>query len=198
MCNHKLSVCFFLIYVQGLPYSLHKCRNLREFYADGNQFEVLPNFLTRLPHLKTVSVCSNRFKYLPNLPFLAIENFRCDGNTLLTHLPYPLACQWSRTPLNPLATFNVLHISCYGSFSSRPAQSASVDWGSHFHSGLVLSKEVNHRAPSLCELSLRSIMRHVFELPFVVQHESKSNLHIFSANFRADNGKALNMLEALI
>lgn len=167
-------------YSQDLPYSLHRCLNIQEIYADSNQLTVLPNFLTRLPHLLTLSVCSNRLKHLPNLPFIAIERFHCDGNMDLGLLPYPLSCQWNRTPTNPLATLNTLHISCYGSFFLQPSViSVPIDKRSDLPPDILALLTVNKTPPNLCELALRSMIRSVFEPPMSVQFNSKANLHIF-------------------
>ena len=141
---------------------------------------MLPNFLTRLPHLSTLSACSNRLKHLPNLPFIAIERFHCDGNMDLGLLPYPLSCQWNRTPTNPLATLNTLHISCYGSFFLQPSVlSVPTSKRSNLHPDIAALLSVNRTPPNLSELAIRSMIRSVFEPSTSVQFNRKTNLHMF-------------------
>lgn len=166
-----------------LPYSLHQCTQLEDLHLDFNNLSELPNFLTRLPHLHVLSVCSNQLVNLPHLPFVDIQRFHCDNNPRISNLPYPLACQLNRPPAHPLATRNVLHISCYGCFLPSSPEMANIIVED---SPICFSPSVSlfyKSPPSLLELTLRSISSRIFGQPISVSFEKRKNLHRFQSAY---------------
>ena len=183
--------------LHNLPYSLIRCVSLQELHIDRNVFRTLPNFLTRLPNLQTLSACGNQLAYLPCLPFAAIQRFLCDSNCDLSHLPYPLACQMNRTPLNPLVTRDVLYITCYGCFQTRKElegcvnvsvqdiedvardadneASGGAEWKIHLPPGLSPSRSTV--VPKVAELVLRSLV--TFQFGKVMTVACVRNVHHF-------------------
>lgn len=178
--------------LRELPYFLHRCFNLRELCLDQNLLTTLPNFLTRLPNLHTLSVCSNRLISLPHVPFAAIRRFHCDNNPNLSYLPYPVACQMNRTPERPLATRNVLHISCHGCFKvcGNPNVLVGSETRIHF-TGIPLSRS---DLPSLAELALRSIMSSVFPKPIDFSLDQRNNLHSYKSTYHNGYDELVNSL----
>lgn len=163
-----------------LPYSLHRCLNLEDLHLDFNNFKSLPNFLTRLPRLHSLSICSNQLAGLPHVPFADIQRFHCDNNPRISYLPYPLACQINRPPSHPLATRNVLHISCHGCFGPSNREEANILVGGDsplcFPRGIDLCSAA-HAPPSLLELTLRSISSRMFSNPLDISFDRRNNLH---------------------
>ena len=175
-----------------LPYSLHQCTSLEDLYLDFNNFTLLPNYLTRLPRLRALSVCSNQLIHLPHLSFVDIQRFHCDNNPRLSHLPYPLACQLNRPPARPLATRNVLHLSCHGCFLPSTLKEANILVGDH---PLIFPRYVGLNVdapPSLLELTLRSICSHVYGDPIDTKFDQKSNLHRFGTLYHLSYDRLLN------
>ena len=181
-----------------LPDSLHQCLHLEDIQMDLNNFTSLPSFLTRLPRLHRLSVCSNQLTHLPHLPFASIERFLCDNNPNLTYLPYPLACQMNRPPAMPLATRNVLHISCHGCFKHPSSSSTnrkiranvlvkdSSDETSvalSFLPDIDLGSATAATPPSLVELTLRSISSRIFNEPLDTSFDRKNNVHRFELKY---------------
>ena len=173
-----------------LPDSLHQCLYLENLQLDFNNFTSLPSFLTRLPRLQRLSVCSNQLTQLPHLPFASMERFVCDNNPDLTYLPYPLACQMNRPPALPLATRNVLHISCYGCFqpSGKRDEVAANVLVRDSPEGVALrflpDIDLGSNAPpSLLELTLRSISSRIFNEPLDTSFDRKNHLHHFQSNY---------------
>ena len=164
---------------------------------DLNNFTSLPSFLTRLPRLHRLSVCSNQLTHLPHLPFASIERFLCDNNPNLTYLPYPLACQMNRPPAMPLATRNVLHISCHGCFQPSisstnrkiPANvlvkdsSDETSVALRFLPDIDLGSATAATPPSLVELTLRSISSRIFNEPLDTSFDRKNNVHRFELKY---------------
>lgn len=199
-----------------LPYSISQCTNLKELNVDANRFQSLPNFLTRLPSLKSLSVCSNRLENLPSVPFASLERFHFDGNSQLTHLPYPIACQLNCTPSHPLATRNVLHISCHGCFqpllqsdSGSLLVSDSSDTIEPLYINPCVPVSSSQPLASLKELSLRSVFSSMYSQrkPVVVVADVLSNLHSFRTVYHEDydlrlpallHHLPLNLIEMLI
>ena len=174
-----------------LPDSLHQCFNLEDLNLDFNNFTSLPSFLTRLPRLQRLSVCSNQLTHLLHLPFASIERFLCDNNPNLSYLPYPLACQMNRPPALPLATRNVLHISCHGCFKPCRNGGQRVDTNilvKDSPEAVALSflpdiDVCSNAPPRLLELTLRSISSRIFNEPLDKNFDRKNNLHRFKSNY---------------
>lgn len=174
--------------------SLHQCLHLETLQLDFNNFTSLPSFLTRLPRLQRLSVCSNQLTQLPHLPFASLERFLCDNNPNLTYLPYPLACQMNRPPALPLATRNVLHISCHGCFKPSGKRRNQVlapnvlvkdspeGVALHFLPDII-DIHGSNAPPSLLELTLRSICLRIFNEPLDTSFDRKNHLHHFQSNY---------------
>lgn len=180
----------------NLPYSLRCCTSLEELCLDQNLLASLPNFLTRLPNLQTLSACSNRLTSLPMVPFAAIRRFHIDNNPNLSHLPYAMACQMSKTPTHPLATRNVLHISCHGCFKPSPNPNILID--ATLPINLTRPHLSNNELPSLVELSLRSITRLLFPEAMGVTFDERSNLHSFAPAYHLRYDAAVDALSAVL
>ena len=176
-------------YLSTLPYSSSQCMSLKDVNLDGNRFRSLPNFLTRLDKLESLSVCSNRLENLPSVPFASIKRFHFDGNSFLTHFPYAVACQLSRTPIRPLATRNVIYISCHGCFEAQKNGSLLVNDSTEtvdpqwINPGVPVSSQP---LASLKELSLRSIFSSIYPQPVVITMHHPSNLHSFKTTYHQD------------
>lgn len=178
-----------------LPYSLHQCIHLEDLQLDFNNFTVLPNFLTRLPRLRALSVCSNQLVDLPRLPFASIQRFHCDNNPRISNLPYPLACQWNRPPTRPLATRNVLHLSCHGCFRQSSLEKANILVNNS--TPLIFPSHIDLHVdspPSLLELALRSICCRVFGKPVSTEFDEKNNLHRFQPHYHLSYDRLLSEL----
>ena len=165
-----------------LPHSLRQCVNLEDLHLDFNNFKGFPKFITRLPRLQALSICSNQLTDLPHLPFVDIKRFHFDNNPRICYLPYTLACQINRPPASPLATRNVLHISCHGCFQPSSRGEANIlvgeDWPLCFPQGIGLCANT---PPSLLELTLRSISSRMFSNPLDISFDRRNNLHRFES-----------------
>lgn len=175
-----------------LPYSLHQCHNLEDLHLDFNKLTVLPNFLTRLPRLHTLSVCSNQLLNLPHLPFANIQRFYCDNNPKISNLPYTTACQLNRPPAQPLATRNVLHISCHGCFRPSRREEANILVE---NSPLCFIPSIDlsfNTPPTLLELTLRKISWQIFGQPIDVSFDRKNNLHRFESKYHLSHDRRIS------
>ena len=177
--------------LSSLPHSLTKCRSLEELHLDLNQFKQLPNFLTRLPNLRSLSACRNQLNFLPCLPFADIHRFLFDSNCQVSHLPYILACQLSKVPVNPLVTRGVLYISCFHCFNSLPRPEClnvkTAEGGADEHKDACLHLPpalnlVESAVPSLVEISLRSILQQQFGPIAQMDCDNLQCLHRFKVN----------------
>lgn len=140
-------------------------------------------------------MCSNNLLYLPNLPFVSMGRFCCDGNPSIEHLPYPLACQWNRPTPNLSVTPNVLHISSRESFNCLSAPSAFHGIQRGFPSEATLLLVSKNSVNGLLELTFKSIFRRAFKLPMSVEYDPKTNLHVFAYDQKSSKGTILHSIK---